>query len=114
MPLQYKVVKVNDVGKKQDRIFKLSLDSVLNLDGSKIRTELPFAGFEVVKKDPTNKRHIIIKMKNQGKQRIIIAKDDTDRDLLWKLVSDAVSVSQSLASSEETLLRAQATAVYRD
>lgn len=114
VPLQYKIVKVNEVGKKQDRTFKLTLDSVLNLDGTKIRTELAFAGFEMIKKDPSNKRQIVLKMKNQAKERIIIAKDDTERDVLWKLLSDAVYASQSLASSEENLLRTQATAIYRD
>jgi hypothetical protein len=112
--LQYKVVKVNEAGKKQDRIFKLTLDSVLNLDGSKIRTELAFAGFELIKKDPHNKKYIVIKMKNQPKERLIITNNDTERDLLWKLLSDAVNNAQSIASSEENLLRTQATAVYRD
>eukprot|EP01088_Endostelium_zonatum_P017075 TRINITY_DN4868_c0_g1_i2.p1 TRINITY_DN4868_c0_g1~~TRINITY_DN4868_c0_g1_i2.p1 ORF type:complete len:948 (-),score=182.08 TRINITY_DN4868_c0_g1_i2:93-2936(-) len=50
LPQEYTVIKINKSGKKQNRVFKLTCDSLMNLDGGsmKIKKEIPFAGIDSV------------------------------------------------------------------
>ncbi|KAG9394009.1 hypothetical protein J8273_4609 [Carpediemonas membranifera] len=43
VPVAYDLVKVNKYGKRQNRVFKLTRDSVMNMRGSHIQTETHFA-----------------------------------------------------------------------
>ncbi len=59
---EFHIVKVNNVGKRQERTFKFTCDSLLNLD-QKIKTEISFAGIDQIKSDETDDKNIIFKSK---------------------------------------------------
>eukprot|EP01097_Dermamoeba_algensis_P012157 TRINITY_DN997_c0_g1_i7.p1 TRINITY_DN997_c0_g1~~TRINITY_DN997_c0_g1_i7.p1 ORF type:complete len:642 (+),score=119.86 TRINITY_DN997_c0_g1_i7:610-2535(+) len=70
---EFKVVKVNHAGKRQDRIFKLTTDSLLNCDESKIQSEISFSGIEEVSLDQDNPNDVLwLKFKSERKKRKII------------------------------------------
>jgi len=62
-PIEYKVIKVNESKKQQERTWLFTADSVLNLDKDKIKTEISFAAFEDVTKDPFSQKAFFIKLK---------------------------------------------------
>ena len=45
-PLIYLLSQVNQAGKHQERVFRLTIDSLLNLHNSQIKSETSFAGIE--------------------------------------------------------------------
>jgi hypothetical protein len=112
-PLEYKIVKVNQAGKKQERTFKFTIDSVLNLDDNKIRTELSYAGFEYAKKDPANSRHVIMKMKNQANSRQLICKSPPECDAFTKRIVQEMSAYASSERRTESQLRSDAGNMYK-
>ncbi|MDP2435322.1 MAG: hypothetical protein Q8P67_06230, partial [archaeon] len=76
LPQEYQVVKVNASGKAQHRIFKLTGDSLLNLNrGCRIRDEISFAGIEMVELDSSDATILWLKKKTEPLPRKIICKD---------------------------------------
>ena len=55
--------KVNRAGKHQERLFKLTIDSLLNINDSKILNEISFSGIETVSQDQANSDVIWLKYK---------------------------------------------------
>lgn len=73
-PQTFNVVKVNSSGKHQERIFKLTQDSLLNLNSNnEIRSEISFAGIETVYLDDSNPDVMWMKFKSEAKPRKIIS-----------------------------------------
>eukprot|EP00727_Mastigamoeba_balamuthi_P010622 m51a1_g6182 hypothetical protein (799) ;mRNA; f:35434-38521 len=73
LPQEFPVVKVNRAGKAQERLFKLTIDSVMNLDNQqRIKTEVSFAGIEEVRVDPTLQDVLWLKYKADASWRKII------------------------------------------
>ena len=62
---EYNVVKVNGQGKHQDRLFKLTVDSLMNISGSDIRHEICFAGIDDVKPDEKQAGILWMKYKSE-------------------------------------------------
>ena len=83
--LAFRVVKVNQAGKKQDRTFRLTVDSLLNLDGQTIRTEVAFSGIESVRCAGTGQ--LYLKYKSEDFEKPILCNDAEQlRDvLLWAM-----------------------------
>jgi len=59
----FKVIKVNKAGRRQQRIMKLTTDSILNLNGNTICTEIHFAGLERIWLDAEHSDTFWIKYK---------------------------------------------------
>jgi len=72
---EFKVVKVNRVGKRQERTFKLTVDSLMNIANNEIRHEMCFAGIDSVKADQTEKNLVWVKYKSETLWRQIYAED---------------------------------------
>lgn len=73
LPQEYLVTKVNVAGKGQNRIFKLTGDSLLNLDRRcRIRDEISYAGIETVEPDALDTQIIWLKKKTDPQPRKII------------------------------------------
>ena len=72
---EFKVVKVNRAGKRQERVFKLTVDSLMNVSGAEIRHEMCFAGIEGVKADTDDKNVVWLKYKSETHWRKIITAD---------------------------------------
>lgn len=68
---EFHIVKVNKVGKRQERTFKFTCDSLLNLDDQKIKTEISFAGIDQIKPDDADDKNIIFKSKVRPINRYI-------------------------------------------
>jgi hypothetical protein len=68
---EFHIVKVNKVGKRQERTFKFTCDSLLNLDDQKIKTEISFAGIDQIKPDESDDKNIIFKSKVRPINRIL-------------------------------------------
>jgi len=71
-PPEFNVVKVNQAGKHQERTFKLTIDSLLNLDHNVVKSETSFAGIEEVTMDPTDPDVVWMKLKAETFKRKII------------------------------------------
>jgi len=76
---EFRVVKINKRGRHQDRIFKLTCDSLLNLDSSHIKSEISFAGIDSVEQDETQAQVLFLQYKAESQVRKIICKDDATR-----------------------------------
>jgi len=77
-PPDFSVIKVNQAGKHQERTFKLTIDSLLNLDHSSVKSETSFAGMEEVTLDPTDNDVLWMKLKAETFKRKIICKQAKD------------------------------------
>jgi hypothetical protein len=97
---EYKVVKVNKVGRHQERTFKFTCDSMLNLDNNKIKTEISFAGIEYIKEDPNDDRVIYVKYKLEPQGRKIISRNRKERDELYRQLSDTMALYQQEANRQ--------------
>ena len=75
VPLAYRVIKINQAGKHQNRTFRLTTDSLLNLDGSTIRTEVAFSGIESVRLDAARRDRLYLKYKAEDFEKPIICRD---------------------------------------
>eukprot|EP01112_Ceratiomyxa_fruticulosa_P016885 TRINITY_DN5161_c0_g1_i1.p1 TRINITY_DN5161_c0_g1~~TRINITY_DN5161_c0_g1_i1.p1 ORF type:complete len:931 (-),score=175.29 TRINITY_DN5161_c0_g1_i1:271-3063(-) len=84
---EYRVVKVNQVGKHQERTFKLTCDSLLNLSDNKIQSETSFAGIEGVHLDG-DPDIIWMKLKAEPFRRKIICKGFAKQ--LYEVLSEAM------------------------
>ena len=84
---EYKVVKVNRVGKHQERVFKLTVDSLMNVANNEIRHEMCFAGIDEVKADQTDKNVVWLKYKSETLWRQIIM---DDADTFIRLLQDGL------------------------
>eukprot|EP00004_Rigifila_ramosa_P015635 TRINITY_DN3641_c0_g1_i1.p1 TRINITY_DN3641_c0_g1~~TRINITY_DN3641_c0_g1_i1.p1 ORF type:complete len:772 (-),score=190.44 TRINITY_DN3641_c0_g1_i1:95-2410(-) len=69
-PQSFNVIKVNKAGKHQERVFKLTCDSVLNIHNAQIKSEISFAGIESVTQDGPDS--VWLKLKGEEKPRRII------------------------------------------
>lgn len=65
-------MKVNGAGKHQDRVFKLTVDSLMNVSGSDIRHEMCFAGIDEVKLDTAANGVVWLKYKSETQWRKVI------------------------------------------
>ncbi|KAJ4455082.1 hypothetical protein PAPYR_10025 [Paratrimastix pyriformis] len=82
----FAVKKVNRAGKPQPRVFKLTRGTLLNLDGTHIKTETPYADLEQVYLDPGNPAIVVIKFKFEEEHRSnICASPAQAQDLLRQL-----------------------------
>eukprot|EP01111_Echinosteliopsis_oligospora_P016784 TRINITY_DN7083_c0_g1_i1.p1 TRINITY_DN7083_c0_g1~~TRINITY_DN7083_c0_g1_i1.p1 ORF type:complete len:862 (+),score=221.30 TRINITY_DN7083_c0_g1_i1:213-2798(+) len=62
---EFKVTKVNQAGKHQERVFKLTIDSLLNLNSNTIKSETSFAGIDTVTQDSYDPDIIYLKLKGE-------------------------------------------------
>ncbi|KAH3760372.1 rasGTPase-activating protein [Pelomyxa schiedti] len=74
-PQEYDVVKVNKAGKHQDRTFKITVDSLMNVAEQQIKTELSFAGIENVILDASSPDTLLLKLRAETSWRKIICKN---------------------------------------
>jgi len=75
----FKLIKVNNVGKHQQRTWRFTCDSLLNVDiNDKIKSEIPFAGIEDVSCEPYDKTVLWIKFKAKSGKRQVICENGTD------------------------------------
>ena len=72
---EFSVVKINKAGKRQERKFKITVDSLMNVAGGDIRHEISFAGIEDVKYDPAEPDAVLVKYKAEKEWRKAICKD---------------------------------------
>lgn len=112
-PQQFKVIKVNGVGKHQERIFKFTCDSLLNMDGHRIRTEISYAGIKDVKVDKHDVHTLYIQLKSETTSRRIICKTEGDRNDLYYTLARKVLEAQGEMNIEEAELRHGSTELYR-
>jgi len=68
---EWRVVKVNLSGKRQQRLFKLTCDSLLNISNNKIKTEISFAGISSVCLDSSLENAILLRFKGETEPRQI-------------------------------------------
>jgi hypothetical protein len=98
---EFHIVKVNKVGKRQERTFKFTCDSLLNLDDQKIKTEISFAGIDQIKPDESDDKNIIFKSKLSASNRVLICRSRSERDSLLSRLIAAVAVYQSAARRQQ-------------
>lgn len=60
---EFKVTKVNQAGKHQERIFRLTIDSLLNLANNQIKSETSFAGIDSISMDQSEPDVAWLKLK---------------------------------------------------
>ncbi|EGC34955.1 hypothetical protein DICPUDRAFT_79326 [Dictyostelium purpureum] len=107
LPTEYKVIKVNNVGKHQERIFKLTIDSLLNLDQQRIKSENSFAGIEEVTLDKDEDDVVWIKFKSESNKRKIICNKGEGKQLHYVL-TDAINKYQTTIDIQEGALKLDA------
>jgi len=90
---EFEVVKVNKVGKQQKRVFKLTTDSLMNVDGDEIKHEMPFAGIEGVYPDPNNPDTVWLKYKAEEERRQILV--GTQAEAFIKALQDGLARYQT-------------------
>jgi len=110
--LEYKVVKVNDVGKHQDRTFKLTCDSLLNLDGTRIRTEISFIGIKSVDCDKYDPKVLWLQLKIEFGPRKIIFEDAVQRNAMFVILTARVLQANGLEDDEAAQMKFE-TALWR-
>lgn len=110
---QFKVIKVNFAGKHQERLFKLTCDSLLNLDGRKIRTEISYAGIKDIYVDKFDPRTLFILLKSETATRKIICANESERNNLYYMLARKVLEAQGELDIEESELRHGSTELYR-
>ncbi|KAN0025304.1 hypothetical protein ACTFIU_003564 [Dictyostelium citrinum] len=108
LPTEYKVIKVNNVGKHQERIFKLTIDSLLNLDQQRIKSENSFAGIEEVILDPHDDDIVWLKFKSEPNKRKIICTVKGEGKLLLEVLTDAINKYQTTIDIQEGALKLDA------
>lgn len=111
-PLEYKVVKVNEVGKRQDRTFKLTCDSLLNLDGNRIRTEISFVGIKSVDCDKYDTKVLWIHLKHEFGPRMIIFDEPAQRNSLFMMLTARVLHASGSEDDEAAQMKFE-TALWR-
>lgn len=111
-PLEYKVVKVNEVGKHQDRTFKLTCDSLLNLDGNRIRTEISFVGIRQVDCDKNDGRIMWLQLKIEFGPRKIIFEDANQRNAMYVVLNTRILQANGLEDDEAAQMKFE-TALWR-
>ncbi|KYQ92202.1 Ras GTPase activation domain-containing protein [Tieghemostelium lacteum] len=104
LPTEFKVIKVNNAGKHQERIFKLTIDSLLNLDQQSIKSENSFAGIEEVHCDQEVKDVVWIKFKSEAHKRKIICRDNEGK-LLHDALTEAINKYQTTIDIQENDLK---------
>eukprot|EP00026_Physarum_polycephalum_P009383 Phypoly_transcript_09505.p1 GENE.Phypoly_transcript_09505~~Phypoly_transcript_09505.p1 ORF type:complete len:415 (+),score=83.28 Phypoly_transcript_09505:95-1246(+) len=101
-PPEFKVTKVNQAGKHQERVFKLTIDSLLNLNNNQIKSETSFAGIEGVFMDPVEPDTAWIKLKAENYRRKIIC---SQANLLVEHLNEAVKRYTQVVGNEEDNLK---------
>lgn len=102
LPQEYRVIKVNNTGKRQERLLKVTSDSLLNIDYSsgRIKSEISFAGVEDISLDSNEKNVIWLKFKAEEKKRKIICVDFSNE--LYQVLQDCMEKYQAVAFLDET------------
>jgi hypothetical protein len=95
-PPEFRVTKLNRSGKPQERVFKITCDSILNLDASKIRSEIGFAGIEGV--DPVGSCSLLLRLKGDDLPRRIICRSEAEARHLERLLREGAQRYQRLES----------------
>eukprot|EP00768_Dysnectes_brevis_P005053 gnl/Dysnectes_brevis/3644_a4648_843.p1 GENE.gnl/Dysnectes_brevis/3644_a4648_843~~gnl/Dysnectes_brevis/3644_a4648_843.p1 ORF type:complete len:593 (-),score=173.14 gnl/Dysnectes_brevis/3644_a4648_843:589-2367(-) len=90
LPPAFKVIKVNRHGKSQSRVFKLTKDSLLNLDGSKIKTETHFASFEYSRPDEEDPKCFWFKVRGEEDPRRNMAASESEREELLSMFCEGI------------------------
>eukprot|EP01132_Coremiostelium_polycephalum_P001368 gene1368-1726_t len=107
LPNEYRVIKVNNAGKHQERIFKLTIDSLLNLDQQRIKSENSFAGIEEVLVDTENEDVVWMKYKSEPHRRKIICNKGEGR-MLCDVLTEAIHKYQKSIDLQEGALKLDA------
>ncbi|EGG14353.1 Ras GTPase activation domain-containing protein [Cavenderia fasciculata] len=98
---EFKVIKVNGAGKHQDRIFKLTIDSLFNLDQQRIKSENSYAGIEEVSVDTENNDIVWLKFKSEPNKRKIICHHGEGKQLHDVLTEVINKYQKSIDLQEE-------------
>eukprot|EP01133_Synstelium_polycarpum_P007691 gene7691-9003_t len=113
LPTEYRVIKVNNAGKHQERVFKLTIDSLLNLDQQRIKSENSFAGIEEVVLDFENSDIVWMKYKSEPHKRKVICREGEGRQLFEVLTEAIHKYQKSIDIQEGDLkLAAEESAYY--
>jgi hypothetical protein len=99
LPQEYHVVKINSVNKQQQRVWKITTDSIMNLDANKIKTEFSFGGIEEINIDKDDERLIWLKFKSENTKRKILCKD---APMMVRAIKQAMDLWNQTTSSEES------------
>ncbi|GAM26558.1 hypothetical protein SAMD00019534_097330 [Acytostelium subglobosum LB1] len=100
LPTEYRVIKVNNAGKHQERTFKLTIDSLLNLDQQRIKSENSFAGIDEVALDFENQDIVWLKYKSEPQKRKIICREGEGK-MLFEVLTEAIHKYLKLIDSQE-------------
>ncbi|GAM27119.1 hypothetical protein SAMD00019534_102940 [Acytostelium subglobosum LB1] len=100
LPTEYKVIKVNKAGKHQERTFKLTIDSLLNLDQKSIKSENSFAGIDEVALDFENQDIVWMKYKSEPHKRKVICREGEGKQL-FEVLTEAIYKYQKLFDIQE-------------
>lgn len=98
---EFKVTKVNQAGKHQERVFRLTIDSLLNLSNNQIKSETSFAGIEGVFMDPVEPDTAWLKLKAENFRRKIICAQATT--LVEHLTEAVKRYAQTVGNEEDNL-----------
>jgi hypothetical protein len=115
---EYRVVKYNPQQKPQERVFKFTCDSLMNLDPTsrKIKSEIPFAGISSVSLDADRPNDVMwLHFKAEDSARKIICKDFAAT--LCQALQDCVKryqTSEDFDEEDERALMAAATTVTEE
>eukprot|EP01096_Ripella_sp_DP13-Kostka_P003269 TRINITY_DN1472_c1_g2_i1.p1 TRINITY_DN1472_c1_g2~~TRINITY_DN1472_c1_g2_i1.p1 ORF type:complete len:333 (-),score=142.24 TRINITY_DN1472_c1_g2_i1:18-1016(-) len=101
LPQEYRVTKVNKRGRHQERTFKFTCDSLLNIDNNNIKSEISFAGIENVEQDTHDPHVIWLQFKMESSRRKIICKDSTNLILALKEGMERYRQEDALALQRE-------------
>lgn len=105
--LEYNVIKINQVGKSQERTFKLTCDSLLNLYGKKIKTEISYLGINSIEMDKNDVQVLWLQLKNEFGPRKIISTNLTQRNSLYEVLSAHIRKNTDLEEDENSEFKFQ-------
>eukprot|EP00764_Aduncisulcus_paluster_P000920 gnl/Carplike_NY0171/1131_a1537_867.p1 GENE.gnl/Carplike_NY0171/1131_a1537_867~~gnl/Carplike_NY0171/1131_a1537_867.p1 ORF type:complete len:671 (-),score=201.37 gnl/Carplike_NY0171/1131_a1537_867:39-1787(-) len=86
----FEVVKVNKTGKHQNRVYKLSKDSLMNCSGSSVKKEYHFATLEYARIDEKDKKCVWLKVKREDDVRQHFFMSDESAHEFVKQINDGI------------------------
>eukprot|EP01116_Phalansterium_solitarium_P018246 TRINITY_DN4776_c0_g1_i1.p1 TRINITY_DN4776_c0_g1~~TRINITY_DN4776_c0_g1_i1.p1 ORF type:complete len:1016 (-),score=409.89 TRINITY_DN4776_c0_g1_i1:202-3249(-) len=110
---EFRVIKVNAAGKHQARVFKLTCDSLLNIDpgSNKIKSEISFAGIDEVGADRDNACVVTLKYKAEAARRKVICANDAQARQLLAALNTSIGRFQLFDETEASEERMSAQAL---
>ncbi|PRP88956.1 Ras GTPase activation domain-containing protein [Planoprotostelium fungivorum] len=100
----FRITKINPVGKRQDRVLKFTVDSLLNLDdGGRIHSEFSYSSIESAVADAHG--HIVWKLRDGPKLRKLLCKNLSETQLLLRTFTEAITVHELEVRKEDRELR---------